>query len=238
MVYNPQTAIRPGLNFMSFNPSMLDPQNPTAQPSPATNPGQQVGPAIPPPGQQAQIDATTGMPAPYIPANDDYGFLDDRQAAGFGRFFTSPDYQFRMNEGVRAVDQSGAARGSLMSGNQLKELTRYGQNLAAGEYGDYMNRMFSVAGLGQPVNTGQAAAGGGQAFNQMFNAAGALGTNTGNIIGAGNNAQQNIWGNALGNIDFGGVAQGIGGLFGGGSNAAPASGFNLQGNPGFSAGLI
>ena len=46
-----------------------------------------------------------------------------------------PGYQFRMDEGVEALDKSAAARGRLLSGAQNKAITGYSQNLASQEYG-------------------------------------------------------------------------------------------------------
>ena len=83
------------------------------------------------------------------------------QGAGAGpdysAFFQSPGYQFRQDEGIRAIDRSASARGQLMSGGTLRELQRYGQGLASSEFGNYANRLASMAGLGQTAafNTGQ-----------------------------------------------------------------------------------
>lgn len=71
-----------------------------------------------------------------------------RQSA-MARFFTSPDYQFRFQQGLSALDRSAAARGNLLSGQQLKAISEYGQNLASGEYANYYNRLAALAGAGQ-----------------------------------------------------------------------------------------
>lgn len=69
---------------------------------------------------------------------------DDR----YGGFYASPGYQFRVNEGVSALDKSAASRGRLRSGAQNKALTRYGQGIASEEFGNYTNRLAQIAGLG------------------------------------------------------------------------------------------
>ncbi len=51
-----------------------------------------------------------------------------------------PGYQFRANEGRRALEQSAAARGLLGSGGTLKNIDAWGQNFAKQEYGDVFNR--------------------------------------------------------------------------------------------------
>jgi len=45
-----------------------------------------------------------------------------------------PGYQFRMDQGVDALDKSAAARGRLLSGAQQKGVTDYAQNVASQEY--------------------------------------------------------------------------------------------------------
>lgn len=133
--------------------------------------------------QSGFIPAAPGTVAPYNPASGQSGFVDQIQQDAYGRFTTAPDYLFRFNEGQRMLDSSAAARGMLMSGNQLRALTELGQNLASQEYGNYMNRLYGVAGLAPSGGQALAAQGGAQGFNQMFNAAGSLGTNLGNIAG-------------------------------------------------------
>ena len=63
-------------------------------------------------------------------------------------FYASPDYNFRMKEGLDAVQSSAAAGGAgLYSGNALRGVTDYASNLAAGEFGDYINRQMDIGGL-------------------------------------------------------------------------------------------
>ena len=45
-----------------------------------------------------------------------------------------PGYQFRMDQGVEALDKSAAARGRLLSGAQQKGVNEYAQNVASNEY--------------------------------------------------------------------------------------------------------
>ena len=45
-----------------------------------------------------------------------------------------PGYQFRMDQGIEALDKSAAARGRLLSGAQQKGVTDYSQNVASQEY--------------------------------------------------------------------------------------------------------
>lgn len=181
-----------------------------------TNPGGAVSGPVSVTGSPPSsgfIPADPGAVAPYSPAMGQSGFVDQTQQDAYGRFTTSPDYLFRFNEGQRMLDSSAAARGMLMSGNQLRALTELGQNLASGEYGNYMNRLYGVAGLAPSGGQALAAQGGAQGFNQMFNAAGSLGTNLGNIAGVSGNTQAGIWSSALGDIDWSGIGSGISNLF-------------------------
>lgn len=70
-------------------------------------------------------------------------------------YTASPGYQFRLDEGLRGVENSAAARGLLQSGGTLKGIDKYAEGMAAADYGDAFNRMMAVAGGGQQaVNTG------------------------------------------------------------------------------------
>lgn len=51
-----------------------------------------------------------------------------------------PGYQFRLNQGLKALDQSAAARGNLRTGGQIKAFNDYSQNYAAQEYENAWSR--------------------------------------------------------------------------------------------------
>lgn len=109
------------------------------------------------------------------------------QAGGeFNRNFTmsdfnaDPGYQFRMDQGSKALQASAAARGGLLSGGTLKSLDRYGQDYASNEYSNAynrynndqttrFNRLSSIAGIGQ-TSTAQTGAAGANAANQVSSA--------------------------------------------------------------------
>jgi hypothetical protein len=98
----------------------------------------------------------------------------------------SPGYQFQMNQGLNAINNTASARGGVNSGNTLKSLTQYGTGLANQDYQQaYQNY---VAQQNQQFGQLQTLAGSGQ--NAAANL-GALGSQVGssvgsNIIGAGN----------------------------------------------------
>lgn len=89
--------------------------------------------------------------------------------------YKDPSYQFRLSEGLKALDRQAAARGGLISGGALKAAQGYGQSMASQEYQNAFNRLSSLAGIGQT------------ATNNMGNAAGNFGVNAGqNYMGAAN----------------------------------------------------
>ena len=108
-----------------------------------------------------------------------------------------PSYQFRLNEGQKAYENSASAKGMSLSGAQAKALNRYGSNFASQEYGAAFNRrQTSLDNLYRMIAGGQSAASmtaqtgtsmgnqvsgaintGGQALSNMY-------TNQGNISAA------------------------------------------------------
>lgn len=74
-------------------------------------------------------------------------------------FQASPDYQFRMNEGLKGVTQNRAVNGLLNSGSALRGLNDYAQNTASNEFGNWWNRQSGLAGVGQAANNSNANSG-------------------------------------------------------------------------------
>jgi len=66
----------------------------------------------------------------------------------------TPGYQFRYEQGIKAVEQSLAGRGLRKSGQALKELTEYGQGMASQEYGNLLDRYAQAAGFGSQLQAG------------------------------------------------------------------------------------
>lgn len=83
---------------------------------------------------------------------------EDEMKSARDRFMATPGYDFRLSEGMKALDRSAAARGVIHGGGYGKELIRYGQGLATEEFDNYANRLAGLAGMGQQAtNTGVAA---------------------------------------------------------------------------------
>lgn len=85
------------------------------------------------------------------------------------RFMTTPGYEFRVEEGVRALDRSAAARGNLGSGGYTRDLVNFGQGIAATEFDKYADRLAGLATTGQ-ASSAQTAAAGMQSSAQVGNA--------------------------------------------------------------------
>lgn len=80
-------------------------------------------------------------------------------------FFQSPGYQFRRDEGQRDIGNSFGASGGAFSGNALKALAEFNNGLASQEFGNYVNQLGTIAGIGQS-STNQTAAYGANAASQ------------------------------------------------------------------------
>ena len=90
------------------------------------------------------LSGRTGA-AGYGSANQPFsmaGFDPNSLMRNFGAadFQTDPGYNFRLSEGLKALDRQAAARGGMMSGAALKAAGRYGQEAASQEYGNAFNR--------------------------------------------------------------------------------------------------
>lgn len=148
------------------------------------------------------------------------------QADAFSRFQTDPGYQFRLTQGVNALNNSAAARGSSLSGAQRKALTEYGQNYGSQEYGNYFNRLAGVSGQG--MSAGNAAnTASNQAMSQGIGLdyAGTVGQGEGQagfgiggsnalasgLVGTGNSIASGVmaypWGNSGGNRMYGDLTE-------------------------------
>ncbi len=150
-------------------------------------------------------------------------------------FQNTPGYQWDLSEGMKALERSSAAKGTLLTTGTLKALQGYATGLADQTYGEAYNRAQgtqaqnfnqALAGYGTNQNTNQANVGNKlNAFNANLagtqaNFGNALGTFNANLSGNAQNfgqalstAQQNAANNAQ---NYG--------------QAANAYGLNLQGN--------
>lgn len=123
---------------------------------------------------------------------------------GMEQFQQDPGYGFRLKEGLRALESSAAQRGGLLSGNTMRGITQFGQELGSQEYLNAFNRyqaeraarlnpLQSLVGMGQTSANTLTNAAGQQGQNLMQNAA-----TMGNIRASGYMGTANALTNALG----------------------------------------
>lgn len=129
-------------------------------------------------GGMAQSPQPAAQPtAPAVDAN-----------AGFDAFRNSTGYNFRVNEGMRAITGNQAARGLLNSGDTLRRLNSFAQDAASAEFGNYFNALAGQQSVG--VNAANAQAGVASNFSsqvQQNNAQNASNVGNAALARAGNN---------------------------------------------------
>ena len=139
-----------------------------------------------------------------------------------------PGYQFEMQQGQQALQNSAAARGGALSGNTIQATQQFGQGLASTQFQSYMSQLAGLANMGQ-----SAASNVGNTGAQLLSGAGA--SLAGGVMGAANaNAAGTIGvGNAVqGAFNSPGVQQGLGSLFNGSAlgYASPGQNANIAQN--------
>jgi hypothetical protein len=165
----------------------------------------------------------------------------------------TPGYQFRLQQGLDSTNNSAAARGSLLSGGQLKSLNNYASGFASTEYQnawdraqqayqnafsrDTQNKNNTFSKLQSMTNNGQSAATqqGNYSMDVGKSVAGVSSQNAANQAslalynGQNQQAALNQGVNAVtGLLSNPSVQNGISGLFGGGSGTVNTAGLNNQ----------
>jgi hypothetical protein len=141
------------------------------------------------------------------------------------QFMNSPDYQFALKGGSEALDNSAAAKGSVLGGNQIRAQTEYGQGLATQNLQSYFAKL---AGISQ-----QGLTAGGYLGN--------IGTGAGNSVGASaNNVGNSIM--SAGTAEASGILGSVKGINSGlnalslynqlGKSSYGGTGFSLNGTGG------
>lgn len=85
-----------------------------------------------------------------IPTFDNTGNVPDVSLPGYGgspefqfnpmAIADNPDYQFRLNQGIEAINRGAGAVGKRLSGNRAIDLMEFGQGLASTELGNAFSR--------------------------------------------------------------------------------------------------
>ena len=110
-------------------------------------------------------------------------------------FYNSPDYKFALKGGSEALDNSAAAKGGALGGNQIRAQTEYGQGMATQNLQNYFAKLSGMAGQG-------ITAGG---------YLGSIGTGAGNSVGATSNNLGNAY-MAQGTAEASGIKGMVGGF--------------------------
>ena len=162
--------------------------------------------------------ATDEQARQYDQTRDDYAPYRDAGKKALGQYETEinapvtsadvmsdPGYQFGLSQGQLGLDRKAAAAGGRVSGAALKSAAEYANNYATTGYNaayqrrqDRLNRLASLANIGQTATGGSAAAGAAKS-----NAISSLISSQGDASAAASMAQGNIWGNAVNQIGAG-----------------------------------
>jgi len=175
--------------------------------------------------QGAREEATKELTAKYENENKlAYGetnkedFYAEKKAEMLGdpyEWQADPGYQFRLQEGNKALQQRQSAQGSYLSGASTHEAIDYNQGAAASEFANIFGRLSMIAGYGPgAIQASQGQGGGGQAI-----------ASGGAYQAAGTVAQGNAWGTAVNQIGAAAGAASTSGFWGAAppSNSSPTS---------------
>ena len=105
----------------------------TAQYSPYTTAGA---------GAMGQANALLGLGTP------------EQQTNAFDTYRNSTGYQFRLGEGMNALNSGYAGAGVLQSGAALRGAQEYGQDFASNEFNNYFNQVRGQAQMGLGATAG------------------------------------------------------------------------------------
>lgn len=162
--------------------------------------------------------ATDEQARQYDQTREDYAPYRDAGKKALGQYETEinapvtsadvmsdPGYQFGLSQGQLGLDRKAAAAGGRVSGAALKSADEYANNYATTGYNaayqrrqDRLNRLASLANIGQTATGGSAAAGAAKS-----NAISSLISSQGDASAAASMAQGNIWGNTINQIGAG-----------------------------------
>lgn len=156
--------------------------------------------------QARQYDQSREDMLPWLDAGKGaLGTLQQLNAGNFDAYKESPDYQFRYDQGLQGLSRMAAARGNYRGGATDKDIIDYNQGMASQGYGDFYNRIASMANIGQTQSQslaglgqnyassiGTLAVGAGQTQNQYYQQRGDnYGQMAAGIVGGLNNWYQN-----------------------------------------------
>lgn len=112
--------------------------------SAAPQPVGTAAPAVPGATPSGMTPRATTPPG-TVPAT---GSNPQSALSAWDQFRNSTNYQWRLNEGTRALEQQFAAHGALDSGAAVKSAVKYNQEFAANELSNYMNLLAGQQAMG------------------------------------------------------------------------------------------
>lgn len=118
---------------------------------------QKVGAAQGAATREKQYKETQGFIDPYNKAGQvGLNQAQNMLTPGYQFNASDPSYQWRLEQGQKALERSAASKGQLLSGGMLKSLAGYSQGMASQEYGNQFGRAMGLAGLGYNAASQQA----------------------------------------------------------------------------------
>ena len=139
--------------------------------------------------------------APYVSSGSNaLAKIGKLQGGDYSQFYKSPDYNFALQEGLKAQQRQASATGRLGSGDYIKDATKYAEGIASQEYGNFYTRLQNIAQMGQSAAARQAtnALTAGETIGGLYQSAGnAQASGTLGVMNAGTNALRNIGQQAL-----------------------------------------
>lgn len=132
-----------------------------------------------------------------------------------------PGYEWRLQQGQKALDRQGAAAGRFLSGRQLQASSDYNQGAASQEYQSAYGRALSTFGTNESNRFGAHQANFNNAVNPLLSLAGAATLGSQNLGAAGASMANNVGNTLMSNANAQGAAgiAGANAMAGGLSNA-------------------
>lgn len=175
----------------------------------------------------AEQDASAAAMRARAESDPMYGDLEDKYVAGvytpdtfkFGRddFQEDPGYQFRLEQGQKALDRKAAAGGRFFSGSALTGASNYAGQAASDEFGNAFSRAMNTFGTNEGNRRGAFALNEGNRFgayqanfnnavNPLLSLAGAATLGSQNLGSAGANMASTVGANITGAANTSGAA--------------------------------
>ena len=184
----------------------------------------------------ARTPTPTPTPAPTPATTPATGTGSTPSAlSAWDQFRQGTNYNWRFNEGMRAVTGNYATRGALDSGAAERAKITYGQNFASNELSNYMNLLagqqaMGLSAAGAVAGVGTSYAGNVAAQNQN---AGNAAANAALMSGQASANQWGAIGNGIGQLGGALFQYGMGQLPGANFNPAASTGIQVTQNPNY-----